>query len=150
QWAMNRDFSGPISVEGKGSPPNPAKNSYSCHKEFDVTYTYDDGTVMVATSKGENGVHFTGEDGKWLFVSRSKLTASDEKIVKEPLGSDAMRLPVSGGHMANFFNCVKSGEKPICNAEVGASSVMICHIGAIALRLQKKVGWDPKSHKFDD
>jgi myo-inositol 2-dehydrogenase / D-chiro-inositol 1-dehydrogenase len=150
QWALNRDFSGPISVEGKGTPPNPAPRSYTVHKDFDVTYTYGDGAVMVATSKGENGVHIEGEDGKWIFVSRGKLTASDDKIIKEPFGSDAKRLPVSGGHMRNFFDCVKSGKDPICNAGIGASSVIICHIGAIALRLGKKVGWDPKAHRFDD
>jgi predicted dehydrogenase len=149
QWALDRDGSGPISVEGQGTPPNPAPRSYSCHKDFDVTYTYDDGAVMVAMSKGENGVKIEGEDGKWIFVSRGKLTASDEKIIKEPLDSDAKRLPVSGGHMRNFFDCVKSGEKPICNVEIGASSVIICHIGTIALRLGKKVGWDAKAHKFD-
>src|SRR5262249_33438414 len=110
QWALDKDFDGPVSVEAKGSTPNPAPNSYSCHKNFDVIYTYADGTVMVATSSGENGVHFTGDDGKWLFVSRSKFTASDEKIIKEPLTGNDKRLPVSGGHMANFFNCIKSGE----------------------------------------
>jgi predicted dehydrogenase len=152
QWALNRDGSGPISVEGKGTS-NPAPRSYTCHKSFDVTYTYDDGAVMVATSSGDkigmNGVKIEGEDGKWIFVSRTKVTASDENLVKEPLPKDAPRLPVSGGHMANFFNCLKSGEKPICNVEIGASSVTICHLGTIALRLGKKVGWDPKSHKFD-
>ena len=104
---------------------------------------------MICSSKGENGVKIEGEDGKWIFVSRGKITASDEAIVKEPLPRDAPRLPVSGGHMKNFFDCVKSGEKPICNVEIGASSVIICHIGTIALRLGKKVGWDPKAHKFD-
>lgn len=150
QWALDKDFDGPVSVEGKGSPPNPAPRSYTCHKDFDVTYTYADGTVMVAMSKGENGVHFTGEGGKWIFVARNKLTASDPKIIDEPLPKDAKRLPVSGGHMFNFFDCIKTGAKPICNAEVGASSVLVCHIGAIALRLGKKVGWDPKAQKFDD
>jgi predicted dehydrogenase len=150
QWAMDRDFSGPISVEGKGTPPNPAPRSYSVHKDFDVTYTYDDGTVMVATSHGENGVKIEGDDGRWIFVSRGKLTASDENIIKEPLPAGAPRLPVSGGHMRNFFECVHSGAKPICHAGIGASSVIICHIGVIALRLGKKVGWDPKAHRFDD
>jgi predicted dehydrogenase len=148
QWALDRDFDGPISVEGKGTPQNPAPRSYTCHKDFDVVYTYADGATLTATSKGENGVHFTGEDGKWIFVSRSKLTASDEKLIKEPLPSDAKRLPVSGGHMRNFFECIRSGEKPICHAAVGASSVIVCHIGAIALRLNGKFMWDPKAHKF--
>jgi predicted dehydrogenase len=149
QWAMDRDGSGPISVEGHGTPPNPAPRSYSCHKDFEVTYTYDDGAVMVAMSTGENGVKIEGEDGKWIFVGRSKLTASDKKLLDEPLPKDAKRLQVSGGHMKNFFDCVKSGEKPICNVEIGASSVIICHLGTTALRLGKKIGWDPKAHKFD-
>jgi predicted dehydrogenase len=150
QWALDMDGNGPVSVEGHGTPPPKEKNAYSCHKAFDVTYTYANGAVMVATSKGQNGVHIAGEDGKWIFVSRGKLTASDESLVKEPLPKDAPRLPVSGGHMHNFFHCVKTGEKPICHAEIGASSVMICHIGAIALRLDKKLTWDPKAHKFGE
>lgn len=150
QWALNKDFDGPVSVEGKGSEPNPAPNSYTCHKDFDVTYTYDDGTVMVATSKGENGVKFIGENDQWIFVSRSKFEASDKKLIEEPLSKSAPRLPVSGGHMFNFFDCIRTGKKPICHATVGASSVIVCHIGAIALRLGKKFTWDPKNFKSTD
>jgi predicted dehydrogenase len=152
QWALDMDGNGPISVEGKGTPPNSKPRTYSCHKDFDVTYTYANGVEMIATSKGRNGVKIIGEDGRWIFASRDRggrVTGSDEKLVKEPLPKDAPRLPVSGGHMFNFFDCVKTGKKPICNVEIGASSVIICHIGSIALRLGKKVGWDPKSHKFD-
>ncbi len=149
QWALNKDFDGPVEVEGHGTPPPTTGDAYNTHEKFEVTYTYADGTPMIAMSDGENGVKFEGENGKWIFVGRGKLTASDEAIVKEPLPPDAPRLPVSGGHMFNFFDCVKSGKKPICNAQVGASSVIICHIGAIALRLGKKLKWDPKSHRFD-
>ena len=150
QWALNKDFDGPVEVSGSGSPPPKDPHSYSCHEHFQVTYKYAEGASMVATSEGENGVKFEGEDGKWLFVSRGKLTASDEAIVKEPLPEHAPRLPVSGGHMFNFFDCVKTGKKPICQAGVGASSVIICHIGVIALRLGKTLKWDPKGHKFDN
>ncbi len=150
QWALDMDGNGPVSVEGHGTPPNKEPRTYSCHKDFQVTYTYGNGAVMVAMSKGENGVKFIGDDDKWIFVSRGKLTASDEKLIKEPLPKNAHRLQVSGGHMHNFFHCVKTGETPICNVHVGASSVRICHIGTIALRLGKKLGWDPKSLKFDD
>ncbi|MFL5339866.1 MAG: Gfo/Idh/MocA family oxidoreductase [Gemmataceae bacterium] len=149
QWALDKDFDGPVEVEGHGTPPPTTGDAYNVHEKFEVTYTYAEGTQLIALSEGENGVKIEGEDGKWIFVSRGKITASDEAIVKEPLPKDAPRLPVSGGHMKNFFDCVKSGEKPICHAAVGASSVIVCHIGAIALRLGKKLKWDPKAHKFD-
>ena len=152
QWALDMDASGPIAVEGKGTPPNPAPRSYSCHKDFNVIYHYADGTTLRATSEGDNGVRFVGDRGKSIFVSRSgiTLTSDDPAVIEEPLPKGSPRLPVSGGHMRNFFHCLKTGEKPICHAAVGASSAIICHIGAIALRLGRKLTWDPKARKFGD
>jgi len=53
-------------------------------------------------------------------------------------------------HWLNFIDCVKSREKPICSVEVGASSVIVCQIGTIAMRLGKKLKWDREKYQFDD
>ncbi len=151
QWALGMDGSGPSAIEAKGTPPTDEPHSYNCHPDFEVTYTYPkQGVKVIAMSKGDNGVKFNGENGQWIFVSRGKLTASDEKLIAEPLPDNAERLEVSTDHMGNFFDCMASRKKPICNVEVGAGSVIVCHIGAIALRLGKPLEWNPDTYEFND
>jgi hypothetical protein len=50
--------------------------------------------------------------------------------------------------MKNFFDCVRSRKQPICEAEIGHRSATVCHLGALAMRLGRKLKWDPKAEKF--
>ena len=152
QWGLGMDGNGPVAVEAKADEPAKTGNAYNCHPNFEVTYTYENGTKVIAMSAGENGVKFFGEDGKWLFVGRGKIEASDPKIISEPIKEGTVVLydgrPTH--HIQNFLDCVKSRKKPICDVEIGASSVTICHLGTIALRTGKKLKWNAKEGKFDD
>jgi predicted dehydrogenase len=174
QWGLGMDGSGPVAVEAEGTPPAKGANRYNCHPTFTVTYTYANGTKLVCSHtqragaadpietkvrakdpkrrvvKHDNGVLFVGEGGKWIFVNRGVITASDKKLLEEPLPRDAVRLYESGNHMGNFFDCVGSRKACICPAEVGHRSVTVCHIGVIALRTGKKLKWDPVKERFDD
>jgi predicted dehydrogenase len=157
QWGLGMDESGPVAVEGEGTPPSQAPNSYNCHRNFKVTYTYANGAQLVCTSGGANGVKFIGEDGKWIFVTRGRrgdsraINASDSKLIEEPLPEDRkVKLYVSNDHMGNFFDGIRTGKPTICPAEVGFRSVTVCHIGNIAVRTGKKLRWDAAKFQFDD
>jgi predicted dehydrogenase len=152
QWGMNMDASGPVAVEATGTKPSESHNAYNTHPDFEIHYTYADGTPLVCMSKGENGIRFEGEDGKWIFASRGKIEASDKKLLDEPLPTGAVRLHAApnGDHMLDFLTAIRSGGKTACPAEVGHRSATVCHLGSIALRLGKKLKWDPKQERFDD
>jgi hypothetical protein len=50
--------------------------------------------------------------------------------------------------MGNFLDGVRTRKRPICDVEIGHSSAVVCHIGAISLRTGKPVRWDPKAERF--
>jgi predicted dehydrogenase len=162
QWGLGADGSGPIAVEGTGEEPSKEPNSYNCHPTFKVTYTYANGAKLVCADtqldgsadpkdkKHTNGILFVGEDGKWIFVNRELITASDKALVEDKLPDNATRLYLSNNHMGNFLECVKTRKETICPASVGHRSVSVCHIGVISTRLGKKLKWDPVKEKFDD
>ncbi len=147
QWGLGRDGSGPIRVTATGVDPSHKPNSYNCHPHFAVSYEYDDGARLITTSDGENGNRFIGDKG-WIFVNRSRIEASDPKLLKEPLPKGAIRLYHSNDHMGNFMDGIRSRKRCICDVEVGYRSVSVCHMGAIALRLGIPLEWDPKAEKF--
>src|SRR3712207_7790165 len=47
-----------------------------------------------------------------------------------------------------LFRSVRSREKCVADVEIGHRSVSVCHLGAIAVRLGRKLKWDPEKEVF--
>jgi predicted dehydrogenase len=157
QWALGMDESGPVAVEGTGQAPPTDGHHYNCHRKFQITYTYANGATLFCSPggrsnihKGENGILFEGEGGRWIFVTRGQIATGDINLFEKP-PENATRLYVSDNHMGNFIDHVRKGSTDtICPASVGFHSVVVCHIGNIAVRTGKKLKWDPANFRFDD
>lgn len=159
-WGMGMERSGPVSVEAEALS-QPIPGGYTAFADYRIEYTYASGLTHTCESTRDNtvsggvinpqgklhGVKFEGADG-WIFVTRGKIEASNPELLLEPLPSNAQRLYVSDDHMGNLFDCIRSRKAPICEAEIGHRSASICHLGAISLRLGRKLKWDPKREQF--
>lgn len=162
-WGLGLERSGPVSIEGRPLVQM-IPGGFTASSEYRVQYTYANGVThlcqtiaredpagrlvsRLAPGELPNGVKFEGTDG-WIFVSRGNLEASRPELPGEPLPSNAERLYVSNNHMKNFFDCVRSRQRPICDVEIGHRSVSVCHLGAIAIRLGRKLRWDPATERF--
>jgi predicted dehydrogenase len=135
QWILDMDKSGPVEIV----PPEDPK------AQLGVRYVYANGAEIVHGNPG--GVTIKGELGE-IFVDRSKITSTPESILKDPLSDKDVHLPKSPGHKKNWLECIKSRQRPICDVEVGARSVTVCHLGNLAYWNHRKLQWDPQAWRF--
>ncbi len=100
-------------------------------------------------SGGENGVLVIGDKGT-LFVSRGLLLASDKSICRAAEGRpeavpDAADEP--HGQLPRLRE--DAARRRSATWRSAAGSVIVCHIGTIALRSGLKLRWDPKANVFN-
>jgi predicted dehydrogenase len=144
QWGLGMDESGPVEVH----PPADPK------AEKGIKYLYANGVPVNHADqwekgKGVDGVVFIGSEGR-IQVNRGKISSDPAEIIKTPLGDNDVKLYKSPGHQLDWVQCIRSRKRPICDVEVGARSVTVCHLGNIAYWTGKKIKWDPKEWKFVD
>ncbi len=144
QWGLGMDDSGPVEIVGKGEFPKTGLFTTATRVNFECTYANG---VRVTCKTGGGGATFRGDKG-WVYVTRGRIKANPESLLKEKIGPDEIHLYVSRNHFADFVNCVKTRRKPICHEEVGHRSSSVCHLGNIAMLLNRRVKWDPVKEEF--
>jgi hypothetical protein len=106
---------------------------------------------LIGTTDSPRGLKFEGEHG-WIFihVHGGKLEASDPKLIDEAdAAGNTVKLGRSPGHHRNFIDCMKSREQPFAAAEIGHRTASLCHINNIAMKLGRKLKWDPAKERFE-
>jgi len=156
QWGNDADDTGPVEIQGTGEFPR--DGLADCATRWDVEQKYANGVTLIymdaytARSRSPqfragHGVLFVGTDG-WVFVSRGRLETHPKSLLRSVIGPDEIRLPRSGDHHRNFLDCIRSRERTICPVDSAVRSDTICHQADIAIRLARKLRWDPVKEQF--
>ncbi len=147
RWGIGSERGGPVEVWGTGK-----RNEKGLHDVFydiDVHFRYASG-VELEFSSGGSGTRFEGTDG-WVYVSRGKLDAEPKSLLDTTIRPDEVHLYDSqGSHMDNFLRCVRERRKPVAPAEEGHRSATLCHLACIAMRLERRLKWDPVKEEFPE
>lgn len=144
QWGLGMDDSGPVEVYGNGVFPESGIFTTATQVFFECTYANG---VRLSCKTGKFGMTFEGTEGT-IYVDRKRIEATPTEILNEKIGDNEIHLYESADHYRNFADCVKSRKECICTAEIGHRSATICNIGNIAMRLGRKLAWDPAAERF--
>lgn len=145
QWAHDSEMDAPRSFAGTAAWPSRDMFSETPY-DFNVQAEYTDGVKLVIR-KGEKGIRFDGDEG-WIHVTDGgAISASSPSILADRKISKQSWLFMKG-HIRNFLDCMRSRDLTVSNPELSHRTHTICHCANTALRLHRKVEWDPTTERF--
>ncbi len=98
------------------------------------------------------GAVFTGSEGK-IEINRNKFTTNPRDFIKNPPDPKLAEKwegdgVVAKGHVENWFDCIRSREKPNADVEIGHRTASISHLIVITRLLGRRLKWDPEKEVF--
>jgi predicted dehydrogenase len=144
QWAHGTEDMLPVSVEGSGTFP---EGYYTAATDYDCLFTFADGVTMQCKS-GRTGHRFEGAKGVIINTGWGRLSAEPESILDFQTGSGDVKLFTAESEHRNFLDCVKSRQKCYSHEGIGHRASVFAHIGIIAMKLKRKLQFDPVSEIF--
>jgi predicted dehydrogenase len=158
QWVNEADGTTPISAEGAGLFHSDIRDTAFI---YDIEYKYANGVICeymdMSTAKqkyeqfrqGAMAVCLVGSKG-WIYVAREGMWTNPPELMRSFIGPNERHVIKSNDHKQNFFNAIRTGDRTIATVENAAHDEMMCQMGDIAMRLKRKVRFDPVKEAFID
>ncbi len=147
QLGNNTDHTGPISVKGEGWFPEDGLFNTAMSYEFE--FEYANGVKLIGKSEAPRGIKFIGDEG-WIFIHihGGALEAEPVSLLQTVIGPNEEHLGRSRGHHHNFIENVKSRGECTAPVHAGYHTATMCHLANIAMKLGRKLDWDPDNEHF--
>ncbi len=162
-WGMGTETTGPIEIWNE--KVEFAKNGlWNVHGIFKSHALYANGVHTIVSNEFQNGIKFEGTKG-WIFVSRGdyqvtasdgnagsaiakKIDASDASILNSVIGENEFKFTVSKEHHGNWLEAIRDNKATIAPVEEAHRACSACLLHHIAMKLNRKLYWNPKKEKF--
>ncbi len=157
QWGNGTDLSGPTEIEGSGVFPQDMLTDAAM--SWQVENRYANGVTLVHMDDGTakkhpfqvagygHGVLFLGSEG-WVHVDRGTIDANPKSLLKETIGADELHLLKSDNHHANFTDAILGRTQLAAPIDIAVRSDALCHLQQIAIKLGRKLSWEPAWEEF--
>ncbi|MGK2861053.1 MAG: Gfo/Idh/MocA family protein [Chitinophagaceae bacterium] len=162
-WGMGMERSGPVEIWSKNAE-FATNGLWDVHGVFTTEALYANGVKMIVSNELPNGVKFEGTKG-WIFVSRGdyqvtssdpgakaeqakKLDASDPNMLTSVIGPNEFHFEISKEHHGNWLEAIRDNKNPIAPVEEAHRACSACLLHHIAMKLQRKIYWNPETEQF--
>jgi len=156
QWVSDNDHTTPVETEGEGIFFDDIRDTVHT---WTVEHRYANGVKVIhmdiSTAKkradqfnyGSMASVMFGSEG-WIYISPQGMRSKPESLLREVIGPNEKKVILSNDLRRNFLNAIKTRENTIANVESAAHGEMMNQQADIAMRLKRKVRWDPVKEEF--
>lgn len=162
---LGADGTSPVTIEATGTQP--ASGLWDTCVEMNVTYTFKNpdwvltwnqpGNPVPPEERGPGESHierpgygavYTGDAGNFHHWGGDGGTWVERKVREWTPGTGAVEVPKSPGHMRDWYNGIRTGEKTIMNIEAAVGVADLCILGNLAFLLGRTLQWDGAQRTF--
>ncbi len=141
-WDLDLRFAGGVTMKFVGVPNGGNQGLRTCD-----TWPQETEWRQRYRRIGSHGTAFEGADG-WVHIDREGINLQPENLIDETPDQFKLKLMRSPDHVHNFIQALKDRSDTISNIDEAVRSDTLCHLSEIAMRLNRKVTWDPRSERF--
>lgn len=154
-WGCPEVFAKPFEIEGSGVLP--AEGMTDTWISWQTELRWASGLKMSYTNSdnpNKQGCKFAGDEG-WVHVNRAGISAEPASLLDVKLKAGDKPLHASPeysnpytGHTADLFRSMRTRQDPVSPVEEGHAASTLGNVADTALRLGRKLKWDPAHDQF--
>jgi predicted dehydrogenase len=161
-WLMNHDnYQGLVTCEATGQPQT--EGCYDVPLKFEVKWEFKNPDWTLTWSQpgikkmdGLWGATYYGDRDSLVVIQGDGACETEEKAKRyqPPAGGEVYLHPAPAEmgaterHRQNWLDCIRTGQRPAMDVEIGYRTVTLCILANTAYTLGRKLTYDMKSERF--